>query len=165
MSVIKWARISYTIILFYQILFCSTNLCIADVAKLRQEVLSVAHVWKPFGLALGVHINTLNAIEQTHRRVGDCLNDTLDDWLRNGSIRESDGPPSWQLVVKAVANPAGGNDCSQAEKIAAKYHGIIIMMVITFMIGLHELYTSKNLYTFPGVPCLRKFSYGGFPTV
>ena len=84
----------------------------------------MAHVWKSFGLALGVHIDTLNAIEENQKKVGNCLNDTLDDWLKNGSIRESDGPPSWELVVKAVANPAGGNNCALAQDIAAKYHGI-----------------------------------------
>ena len=46
----------------------------------------------------------------------------LTEWLKkacncnNSRFR----PPSWKLLVAAIAHPAGGNDRAHAEKIAVK---------------------------------------------
>ena len=34
------------------------------------------------------------------------------------------GSPCWRMLVGAVGNPAGGNDCALAEAIAKKHPGM-----------------------------------------
>jgi len=34
------------------------------------------------------------------------------------------GKPTWRRLVKAVEDPAGGNNCALAQKIAAEHPGM-----------------------------------------
>ena len=54
----------------------------------------------------------------------DCLLDVLQEWLGTAKDDQRHGHPSWQVLVKAVAHPAGGNNRALAEAIAQKYSGI-----------------------------------------
>ena len=84
----------------------------------------MAHKWKALGLALRLHPDTLSRIEADRRIYGveSCLEETLSEWLKESYDSARHGQPSWQLLVPAVANPAGGNNRALAEQIARKYN-------------------------------------------
>ena len=44
-------------------------------------------------------------------------------WLKKQYNYHKYGPPSWRALVKAVANPAGGNNPAKAMKIAENHPG------------------------------------------
>ena len=75
-------------------------------ADVKEEVLPLSARWKSFGLALGLHPDVLNRIESDHKKVDDCLQAVLQEWLN--TVETLRGPPSWDLLVSAVASPAGG---------------------------------------------------------
>ena len=82
----------------------------------------MASRWKGFGLALGLRSDVLDRIEGDYRKVDDCLQALLQEWVaKTETLR---GPPSWQLVVDAVASPAGGNNQALAQDIARRHNGI-----------------------------------------
>ena len=87
------------------------------------EVTRVAHKWKHIGQALGLHHHELYTIELEYGYgVEHCLEKTLFQWLRRKYDTTRYGQPSWQLLVAAVAHPAGGNDRSLAKRIAARHN-------------------------------------------
>ena len=79
-------------------------------------MLPLAPRWKAFGLALRLHSHVLNRIESDHRKVDDCLQAALEEWLRTVET------PSWELLVSAVANPVVGYQ-ALAKEIAERYTG------------------------------------------
>ena len=100
----------------------TTVIVFLDLATLKVEALPVAARWKGFGLAMGLRSDTLDRIEGDYRKVDDCLQALLDEWLKlENTLR---GPPSWQLLVDAVASPAGGNNQALAQQIARRHNGI-----------------------------------------
>ena len=50
-----------------------------------------------------------------------CLESMLTDWLGKNYNVKKFGPPSWQMLAKAVGSPAGGAYVALAEKIAEKH--------------------------------------------
>ena len=88
---------------------------------MKKEVLPLAARWKSFGLALGLHSHILNRIESDHRKVDDCLQAALEEWV--STVETLQGPPSWDLLVSAVAHPAGGNNQALALEIASRHNG------------------------------------------
>ena len=42
-------------------------------------------------------------------------------WLQQQYNVQRHGPPTWQMLVKAIDSPAGGNDHTLARKIASKH--------------------------------------------
>ena len=83
----------------------------------------MASKWKGVGLALRLHPDTLNTIEADHRDAASRLSAVLDKWLRKSYDTTTHGLPSWEVLVKAVAHPAGGNDRALADKIARRHNG------------------------------------------
>ena len=84
----------------------------------------VAARWKAFGLALGLPPDVLDRIDRDHKKVDECLQAVLQEWVTTTETLR--GPPSWQLLVDAVASPAGGNNQALAQQIARQHNGIII---------------------------------------
>ena len=79
------------------------------------------------GLALRLYPDTLNEIEADCRDVKSCLQEVLAKWLKKAYDTTRFGPPSWELLVAAVAHPAGGNNRALAEQIANKHNGKCIV--------------------------------------
>ena len=97
---------------------------IDNLIDVKCELLNVAHKWKGVGEALRLHPDLLNNIQADHpTNVTECLSAVLTEWLKKNYDTSRFGPPSWKLLVAAVANPAGGNDHALAEQIAQKYNG------------------------------------------
>ena len=84
----------------------------------------MASKWKNIGLALRLTPNSLNTIS-AKENVTDCLLEVLTNWLKKTYNVERFGEPSWKLLVKAVSDPARGNDCAWAENIAKKHQGFV----------------------------------------
>ena len=85
----------------------------------------MAHNWRGIGRALRLHRHVLHRIEDDYvNRYGEthCLEKTLIHWLRRDYDTTRYGQPSWQMLVAAVADPAGGNNRALAEQIAARHN-------------------------------------------
>ena len=123
----------------HDLLFCIGS---DDLFDIYSELLPVASKWKNIGLALRLTPNSLNTIG-AKENVTDCLLEVLTQWLKKTYNVERFGEPSWKLLVKAVSDPAGGNDRALAENIAKKHQGNLVYI----MDGIHNNYTF-----FPPVP-------------
>ena len=80
--------------------------------------------WRNLCLALRVSPVDLSAIDE--KRHGDpdaCLQDGLSLWLQGHYNTDTYGPPSWRMLVDAVANSAGGDEHALAVEIAEKHKG------------------------------------------
>ena len=95
--------------------------------EVKEEVLPLAARWKHFGLALGLRSDLLDRIEGDYRKVDDCLQETMKEWV--SSVETLRGPPSWEMLVAAAANPAGGNNQALARDIANRHNGTLVALV------------------------------------
>ena len=50
-----------------------------------------------------------------------ALSKVVEIWLQQQYNVQRHGPPTWQMLVKAVDSPAGGNDHTLAREIASKH--------------------------------------------
>ena len=60
-----------------------------------------------------------------------CLEAVVVKWLQKGYNCQLHGSPSWKILVEAVGDPAGGDDCALAEAIAKKHSGMKYKTSIT----------------------------------
>ena len=79
--------------------------------------------WKGIGKALRLRPCVLESIEADYRDVKNCMDKVLTKWLNKSYNVSRFGPPSWKLLVAAVAHPNGGDNHALAERIAQKYNG------------------------------------------
>ena len=97
-----------------------------DLYDVCQELYNLAAKWSHIGFTLHIQV------EAIHESRGDdsthCLRMVLSKWLRKSYNYDKYGPPTWRMLVKAVGDPFGGNDCALAETIAKKHPGIGIQM-------------------------------------
>ena len=96
---------------------------INDLFDIHYELLSVAHNWRGVGRALRLHPDLLNGIEADHSDLTSRLKGVLTKWLKREYDTIRFGLPSWQLLVAAVAHPAGGKDHALAGQIAGRHNG------------------------------------------
>ena len=96
---------------------------INDLFDVYTELLNVAHNWRGVGRALRLHPDLLNRIGADHSDVTSCLEGVLTEWLKREYDTTRFGLPSWELLVAAVAHPAGGKNHALAEQIADKHNG------------------------------------------
>ena len=90
---------------------------------MKSELAPVTARWKYIGLALRLDPSELKKIERENRdSLEDCLTEVLILWLNGNYNTERFGDPSWELLARAVADPAGGNNCALAEEIGNKYY-------------------------------------------
>ena len=83
----------------------------------------MAHNWRGVGRALRLHPDLLNRIEANTTDVESRLERVLSEWLKREYDTTRFGLPSWQLLVAAVAHPAGGKDHALAGQIARRHNG------------------------------------------
>ena len=87
-----------------------------------QEVISVKSRYYALGRTLGLPPGELESIRQTNAHNPEqALNDILLMWLRQKYSIEKFGLPTWQSLVKAIKNPAGGRDPALAKQITARH--------------------------------------------
>ena len=93
----------------------------------------MAHNWRGVGRALRLHPDLLNRIEADYSDVKSRLERVVTEWLKKSYDTNRFGQPSWQLLVAAVAHPAGGNNRALAEQIAGRHNGIEDIMLSSYM--------------------------------
>ena len=106
-----------------QLLFCfASHSDMDDLFDVRQELNQASAVWRRIGFALRLKPNILDGIDtQYSSNPADCLTYTLIEWLeRNYNVKKF-GEPTWQVLVKAVGDPAGGANRALARKLARKH--------------------------------------------
>ena len=87
-----------------------------DIKDVMREVGSVVPRYPQLGRELGVPPHELQRLQMQYGVNPDlAFNDMILLWLRGCSTH------TWQALVRAVANPAGGNDFALARKIAARH--------------------------------------------
>ena len=84
--------------------------------------MSLAERWNKLGLALGLYHPQLAKIKLENPDTEDCLLAVLINWLNQTDNVRGFGEPSWPVLTKAVACPAGGRNPALARDIAQKYN-------------------------------------------
>ena len=87
------------------------------------EVISLAGKWQNMCLSLRLRPSDEIMIAKMYTGPIDCLRAVLTKWLRKGYNYQKHGPPTWRMLVKAVADPAGGDNVALAEVIARNHQG------------------------------------------
>ena len=76
-------------------------------------------------LALRLLPSDQGSIAAAHpRNPHECLQAVIVRWLQKGYNFHKFGFPTWKMLVKAVGDPAGGNDMVLAETIARRHSGM-----------------------------------------
>ena len=100
-------------------LFTSGLDALFDVRKERNKV---SAKWRSIGVALRLDPNILDGIQA--KNSGDpqaCLSSVVTEWLKKNYNVERFGEPTWQWLVDAVSDPAGGAHMALAREIARRH--------------------------------------------
>ena len=93
-----------------------------DLFDVQKELIPVSAKWRSIGIALRLKPNVLDGIEA--RYSGDppaCLTSMVTEWLnRNYNVKRF-GEPTWQALVRAVSDPAGGANMAHARDMATRH--------------------------------------------
>lgn len=84
------------------------------MAYIRVAMLAVSTRWKDIGLIFGINITILDKIGKDYRHNSDKrLTYVIAEWLKNHQPE-----PTWRKVCHALAAQAGGDNPSEAKRIA-----------------------------------------------
>ena len=93
-----------------------------DHHDVLQELTSVAAKWKSIGSALRLKPDDLEKIDEQHSGVPTaCLISIVTEWLKRNYNVKKFGEPTWQWLVEAVDDPAGGANTALAREIAKRH--------------------------------------------
>ena len=88
------------------------------------EVESVAANWQGMAIRLGLLPSDRDIIaKQCQQNPTNCLLEVLVKWLRKSYDTIKFGPPTWKILIDAVASHAGGDNPALAEEIERKHQG------------------------------------------
>ena len=89
---------------------------------MQNELISVAANWKSIGIALHLKFDVLETIDlQCNGDPCACLLSMFNKWLMTDYNVEKYGEPTWQRLVEAVGDPAGGANMPLAKEIAMRH--------------------------------------------
>ena len=92
-----------------------THAGMKDLPYVRAALINVSAEWYNIGVHFRIHVNTLDQIKRENRRDCDrCLTAMIAEWLKN----DTGDPPTWKKVVAAIASRVGGDNPSEAKRIA-----------------------------------------------
>ena len=95
-----------------------------DLSCVIEEVVSIQSRYYSLGRSLGLKISDLKSIRDKYPSPSgseQALEDVLLLWLDKKYSVEKFGPPTWQMLVKAVDMESGGNDQELAKQIASRH--------------------------------------------
>ena len=93
-----------------------------DLFDVKSELTPVSAVWRSIGITLRLPTAILNRIDaENGGSPSDCLTSMATEWLKRNYKVEKFGEPTWQRLVEAVGDPAGGGDMALARKIARRH--------------------------------------------
>ena len=82
-------------------------------------------MWRDMCFALGLRPAVVDTISATYcGNPKQCLREVIIRWLRKTYDVDRHGPPTWRTLVKAVIDPAGGDNPALAERISKKHQVI-----------------------------------------
>ena len=93
-----------------------------DLFDVKRELISVAGNWKSIGTALQLKRTQLKHIQTVND--GDpnaCLTSVVTEWLNRKYNVKRFGEPTWQFLVEALSDPAGGVSMELASNIARRH--------------------------------------------
>ena len=126
------------IIILYLVRCWYSHTDIDDLFTVNSELLPMASKWENIGLALRLQLHVLSAIESNRTDVQGRLRNVLTEWLNKAYNTDRFGNPTWQLLVAAVAHPAGGNNPALAQHIASTYNGeCVLLHVYSSLVFIH----------------------------
>ena len=109
-----------------------------DVYDVYDEVYTMARNWRGLARSLRLPPTIVSLIATKYANdPNECLFSVLQEWLKRIQNVQRHGCPSWYLLVKAVAHPAGGGNPALADTIAQKYSGECQHVVICCMHIVH----------------------------
>lgn len=93
-----------------------------DLYEVVWELNPVVANWKHIGIALQLKSNALDTIEK-HSSCDPrmCLSEMVKEWLKKNYNLKKYCDPTWQRLVEAVGDPAGGADTALAREIARRH--------------------------------------------
>ena len=95
---------------------------IDDLLEVKTELIDIAAKWNKFGEALNIKKATLDQIKQEcGSDTEECLDQTLQVFLKMNYDTKKYGQPSWKLIVQALAHRGGGNNKDMALKVAGEH--------------------------------------------
>ena len=93
-----------------------------DLFEVMEEISTLDSKYYQIGVGLRLKPKDLQSIEEMFRQdPSRALGKVVETWLQQQYNMKKCGPPTWQMLVKAVDSPAGGNDHTLARKIAFKH--------------------------------------------
>ena len=105
-----------------------------DLSYIRMAMIKVSSRWYIIGIHFGLPMNTLDAIKSKNRNDSDkCLTCVIAEWLKNFSKKQ--GPPTWRKVAIAVSSRVGGDNPSEACKIAKEYASKLYLLIMMIKIS------------------------------
>ena len=86
------------------------------------EISTLESRYYQIGVGLRLTPKDLQSIEERFPQdPSRALSKVVETWLQQQYNVHKFGPPTWQMLVKAVDSHAGGNDHMLAEKIMSKH--------------------------------------------
>ena len=74
------------------------------------------------GIGLRLSISELDSLKSRFKdNSKEALKNVVSTWLQKRYSVDDFGPPTWQMLVRAVDSPAGGDNHNLAEKIASNH--------------------------------------------
>ena len=92
-----------------------------DLFDVQCELTTASAKWRSIGIALRLNHNSLDTIQSDNHDSTACLTSMLTEWLKRNYNVKKFGEPTWQWLVKAVHNPAGGANTALARQIARNH--------------------------------------------
>ena len=107
-----------------------------DTYDVYHEVVGLAGRWSSMCLALRLLPSDQSEIAAAHPgNPHDCLQAVIVKWLQKCYNYQRFGSPTWKVLVKAVGDPAGGNNSALAEIIANKHPGRFCCLYVVLLPG------------------------------
>ena len=106
-----------------------------NLFEVYKEVITLAPRWSDICCALNLPILHEETI-RNETKCDDCkrcLRMVLTKWLQKSYNYEKCGHPTWRMLVKAVDDPAGGNNTALAETVAKKHTGNVYIYTSTLL--------------------------------
>ena len=122
-----------------------------------EEISTLDSKYYQIGMGLRLKPKDLQSIEEMFRQEPSrALGKVVETWLQQQYNVKKCGPPTWQMLVKAVDSPAGGNDHTLAKKIASKHAASKYMHAHEILNDCHNITMSFTHSAF--LTCRRKFN-------
>ena len=92
-----------------------------DSEYIMDELKNVLSRHREIGSRLHLKDDQLNVIDQRNPVGARAMKAVIIEWLKKNYDTTRFGPPTWKALVVAVANPLGGNNKAEAERIACRH--------------------------------------------